>query len=177
MSMHFNSKAELSLRAVAIIAASPGGLPVTASALAHEIRLNLSSVESIVSQLKKAGLIFAHRGPGGGYQLQRAIENFSVWDVVCHFQVSNLPSKSTCEGPESQAVLTLAVAAEQVMRSHLEAWSLADVVAKLSSSMIDFTDDAPNRSSFNLKPLLQPRPPTAPSWVFDLAKFPRPAFA
>ena len=175
--MHFNSKATHGLRAVAVIATSPRGLPVTAPALAHEIRLSLSSMESIVSQLKKAGLIFAHRGPGGGYQLRRAIESLSVWDVVCHFHKSDLPTQRECEGPEGQAVFALAVEAEQVMRGHLQAWPLADVVAKFSPSKIESTEGALSRSPFNLKPLLQPRPPTAPSWVFDLAKFSRPAFA
>lgn len=175
--MHFNSKAIHGLRAVAIIAASPSGLPVTALDIAHEIGLSLSGTESIVSKLKKGGLIFAHRGPGGGYQPMRGVENFSVWDVVCHFYVSDLPAKPAGESMESQAAFALAFEAESVMRSHLEAWPLADVVAKLATSLIDFTDGAPNRSPFNLKPLLQPRPPMAPSWVFDLAKFSPPAYA
>jgi len=175
--MHFNSKATHSLRAIAIIAASPGGLPVTALDLAREIGLSLSGMESLVSRLKKGGLIFAHRGPGGGYQLMRAVENFSVWDVVCHFHSSDLPTASECAGAESQAVLALAVEAEKTMRSHLEAWPLADVVAKLSPPGIDFTDGVASRSPFNLKPLPPPTAPMAPSWVFDLAKFSRPAFA
>ena len=175
--MQFKPKATHSLRAIAIITASPGGSPVTALNLAQELGLSLSGTESIVSKLKKGGLILAHRGPGGGYQLVRAVDNFSVWDVVCHFHGSDLPTVPTCEGPESQAVFALAVEVEQAMRSHLEAWPLADVVAKLSPSEIDFTEGAPSRSPFNLKPLLQPAPPTAPSWVFDLAKFSRPTYA
>jgi Rrf2 family protein len=175
--MYFNSKATHGLRAVAIIAASPGGLPVTALDLARELQVSLSWMECIASKLRKGGLIVAHRGPGGGYQLQGLIENFSVWDVVSHFHASDLPPKNACRGLESQAVLGLAIEAEQAMRRHLEAWPLVDIVSKLSPSKIAFTDGAQRRSAFNLKPLLQPRPPMAPSWVFDLAKFSRTAYA
>jgi Rrf2 family protein len=174
--MHFNSKATHSLRVVAMIAASPSGLPVTALSLAKEIGLSLSWMECIVSKLRIGGLIFAHRGPYGGYQLQGSVENYSAWDVVSHFYASDLPTKSGCEGPEGQTARDLAIEAEQVMRRHLEAWPLVDVLSKLSPSQSDFTDGAQSRSPFNLKPLLQPRPPTAPSWVFDLAKFSCPAY-
>ena len=175
--MYFNSNATHSLRVIAIIAASPGGLPVTALALAREIGLSLSGTECIVSKLRVGGLVFAHRGPGGGYQLQGSVEDFSAWDVVSHFRANDLPIKSGCDATERQAVHDLAIEAEQVMRRHLESWPLVDVVSKLPPSKIEFSDGALSRSPFNLRPLLQPRPPIAPSSVFDLAKFSRPASA
>ena len=61
--------------------------PVTTEEIATGLGLSSSYTESILKELREAGLIRAHRGPGGGYQLRGSPEDISLWDVVKHFEV------------------------------------------------------------------------------------------
>ena len=60
--------------------------PVTTEDIAHGLNLSSSYTESILKELREAGLIRAHRGPGGGYQIRGNPEEISLWDVVQHFE-------------------------------------------------------------------------------------------
>lgn len=44
---------------------------VTASKIAEKHKLKIMFVEQIFRKLKTAGIVIAHRGPGGGYELAR----------------------------------------------------------------------------------------------------------
>jgi Rrf2 family protein len=61
--------------------------PVTTEEIASGLGLSSSYTESILKELREAGLIRAHRGPGGGYQIRGNPEDITLWDVVKHFEV------------------------------------------------------------------------------------------
>ena len=61
--------------------------PVTTEEIASGLGLSSSYTESILKELREAGLIRAHRGPGGGYQIRGNPEDISLGDVVKHFEV------------------------------------------------------------------------------------------
>jgi hypothetical protein len=130
------------LRAIGIIAASARQQPVPTTRLARHIGLCLSSTEVIVKQLKNGGLIRSYRGPGGGYQLQ-----------------------------QSEAAVALAVQLDEAVCQYLQTCRLIDVLEQFPADEKDDADTNASPTAFHLKPLRQPSPPSAPSWVFDLAKF------
>ena len=169
--MFFSLHVSQGLHAMGIIAASSISEPVSAINLARQVGLCLSSTEAVLRKLKKGGLICSHRGPGGGYQLQRPVNKLSVWDVVFCFYGSDLPRKTACESAEGQAALALATEVEEATRQFLENCRLGDVIEKLPTNQATVQGSESSGMAFYLKPLPQPKPPLTPSWVFHLAKF------
>ncbi|HEX5172608.1 MAG TPA: Rrf2 family transcriptional regulator [Gaiellaceae bacterium] len=79
--MRVSAKVDYALRALAELAAAPPGL-TTAEQLASAQRIPPKFLESILSQLRSAGLVASQRGAVGGYQLARPAEEISVAEVI-----------------------------------------------------------------------------------------------
>ncbi|WP_229400726.1 RrF2 family transcriptional regulator [Micromonospora okii] len=60
----------------------PGGELVKAAALAESQSIPLSFLQGILLDLRRAGLLFSHRGTDGGYALARPATEISVGDVL-----------------------------------------------------------------------------------------------
>ena len=134
--------------------------PVTTEEIAHGLNLSSSYTESILKELREAGLIRAHRGPGGGYQIRGNPEDISLWDVVQHFEEVHSFDALYPEGDHPMKAL------ESNMQSLLQAQTLSDVAvpfmprdARVSSML----------GQFRLKPLPPPVMPRAPNSVFQLS--------
>lgn len=172
-----NAQAMQGLQAIAVIAAASGQQPVPTTRLARHIGLCLSSTEIVIKQLKASGLLRSHRGPGGGYQLERPAEDLSVWDVVACFQTHDRPAPGEQLSPESETAWALSGALDDAMCQHLKDYRLLDVLRQLPAPAPQAKDLDTQRAAFHLKPLRPPSLPSAPSWVFDLAKFSQAAHA
>ena len=68
--MRVSAKVDYALRAMAELAAAPPGF-TTAEQLASAQQIPPKFLESILSQLRSAGLVSSQRGAEGGYQLAR----------------------------------------------------------------------------------------------------------
>ena len=79
--MRVSAKVDYALRAMVELAVAPPGL-TTAEQLASAQRIPPKFLESILSQLRSAGLVASQRGAVGGYQLARPAEEISVADVI-----------------------------------------------------------------------------------------------
>jgi Rrf2 family protein len=79
--MRVSAKVDYALRAMAELAAAPPGL-TTAEQLASAQHIPPKFLESILSQLKSAGLVASQRGAEGGYQLARPADEISIADVI-----------------------------------------------------------------------------------------------
>ena len=58
------------------------GRPMSLSVIAERQEISLAYLEQIFPKLKKAGLVRSHRGPGGGYLLNRTPETTRVLDII-----------------------------------------------------------------------------------------------
>ena len=175
--MNISTQATQGLNAIGLIAASSRLGPMPTTRLARQLGLCLSSTEIVVKRLKTGGLLRSHRGPGGGYQLERHVSQLSVWDVVSCFDGIKPPEADHHQSPENDAALELAVQLDQRVRQYLEVYPLIDVLQHLRANEVNDLDSAKTNAGFRLKPLQRFGPPLAPSWVFDLAKFMRTAHA
>lgn len=173
--MNISIQVSQGLNAVGLIAASSRLGPMPTTRLARQLGLCLSSTEIVVKRLKTGGLLHSHRGPGGGYQLQRHVSQISVWDVVSCFDGIKPPEADVHQSPEGDATLALATQLDQRVREYLEDYPLMDVLQHLRAHEIDDQQFERTNAGFRLKPLQRFGPPIAPSWVFDLAKFVRTA--
>jgi Rrf2 family protein len=79
--MRVSAKVDYALRAMAELAAAPPGL-TTAEQLASAQSIPPKFLESILSQLRSAGLVASQRGAEGGYQLARPAGEISVAEVI-----------------------------------------------------------------------------------------------
>jgi len=80
--MRISAKADYAVRAVIELAAAPDGANVSAReiALAQEIPQNF--LENILAELRRAGIVHTHRGPGGGSSLARPAATISVGEIL-----------------------------------------------------------------------------------------------
>lgn len=60
---------------------SPNGGGVRAGDIAHKHKLPKAYAAKILSQMAGAGVLHSDRGPRGGFRLNRAIEDISLFDV------------------------------------------------------------------------------------------------
>ena len=82
--MRLSARVDYALRAVVELAAEsqPGGGPVTAERLASAQGIPSKFLESILLQLRRAGIVHAQRGPEGGYWLARPADQIALADVI-----------------------------------------------------------------------------------------------
>ncbi|MGD8577209.1 MAG: Rrf2 family transcriptional regulator [Thiohalophilus sp.] len=86
--MKLSSRADYAAKAMLELTMSPDR-PVTLAYLAHTQNISISYLEQIFALLRKHGLVRSVRGPGGGYVLNKSIDEISVGDIV---KAIDLPS-------------------------------------------------------------------------------------
>ena len=132
--MHVSAKADYALRAMAELAAATR-VPVTAERLATAQAIPAKFLESILLELRHAGLVVSRRGAEGGYQLARPAEEISLADVIRAVE----GPLATVRGvrPESVSYVGAATGLRDVwidlrsaMRSVLEQTTLAELVSR-----------------------------------------------
>jgi Rrf2 family protein len=80
--MIISAKCQYALRAVYEIARSNAGVVVTIGDVAKAQRVPKRYLEGILNQLRKGGILEAHRGRHGGYALAKPMKDLSVGDIV-----------------------------------------------------------------------------------------------
>ena len=82
--MRISSKSKIAFQILLDIAAHTAhGRAISIPLMCHRHKLSHSYLETIFSQLRVAGMIRSHRGPGGGYSLSKESTDISLYDVVC----------------------------------------------------------------------------------------------
>ena len=113
------------------------GSPTAVRDIAERTGLPQPYLEQILLALKGAGLVRSKRGVGGGYVLARRPEEITLSQIVSAVDGPivagdfGLPHENGACDHEGQCVL-LAVWADvgEHMRSHLDSFTLADMVAR-----------------------------------------------
>lgn len=79
--MRLSARVDYALRAVAELAVATEG-PLTAERIATAQQIPPKFLESILLQLRRAGVVNAQRGPDGGYWLARPAAEICLADVI-----------------------------------------------------------------------------------------------
>jgi Rrf2 family protein len=79
--MRVSAKADYAARAAAELANAIGS-PITADRIAEAQDIPVKFLETILSELKHAGIVRSQRGPVGGYTLARPADQISLADVI-----------------------------------------------------------------------------------------------
>ena len=78
--MYISAKVDYAVRALCSLASADHAL--TAEALAQSQGLPAKFLESILNDMRRAGLLSSQRGPDGGYRLARPAQEITVADVM-----------------------------------------------------------------------------------------------
>jgi Rrf2 family protein len=77
-----SAKADYAVRAATELAAAPGTRPLKREQISEMQRIPSKFLETIMLELKHAGIVKSTRGAGGGYSLARPATEISVADVI-----------------------------------------------------------------------------------------------
>ncbi len=135
--MHISARADYAMRAVLVLAeagaAGRAARPVKAETIATAQGLPGASVEAILGQLKRSGLVLSTRGPDGGHRLVRSPSEITVADVIRAVDgpladVRGLrPEDAEYEGAAAHLV-NVWIAARAALRTVVEVVTIADIL-------------------------------------------------
>ena len=80
--MRISAKADYAVRAVIELAAVPAGTSLSARKIAAAQEIPQNFLENILAELRRAGIVHTHRGPGGGSSLARSAESVTVAEIL-----------------------------------------------------------------------------------------------
>src|SRR6478672_5263551 len=80
--MRISAKADYAVRAVIELAAVPTGATLSAREIAAAQEIPQNFLENILAELRRAGIVHTHRGPGGGSTLARGAERITVGEIL-----------------------------------------------------------------------------------------------
>jgi Rrf2 family iron-sulfur cluster assembly transcriptional regulator len=136
------------VRAVVNLAAAPQNEPISISYIAKKEQLSPEFLEQIFFRLKKAGLIRSIRGPKGGFLLNRKASEISVKTILDAVGEPLFPAPCTDHGAKpcvhQEGCLISPVWQDfyEVIREHLSAISLKDILENGKSSLVSGTSSA-----------------------------------
>lgn len=135
--MRVSSKGRYAVVALLDVAENSGVKPVSLADVAARRKISLSYLEQLFAMLRRAGLVAASRGPGGGYRLARPEAEIRVSDV---FQAVAEPGTGGDGGRDWSEGPTAALwdALEAHIARFLDGISLADLMSGDRSGWPDF---------------------------------------
>ncbi|HEX4530602.1 MAG TPA: RrF2 family transcriptional regulator [Acidimicrobiia bacterium] len=80
--MRISAKADYAVRAVLELAAMPPGASLSAREIAAAQEIPQNFLENILAELRRAGVVHTHRGPGGGSSLARPATDITVGEIL-----------------------------------------------------------------------------------------------
>jgi Rrf2 family protein len=80
--MRISAKADYAVRAVLELASAPAGTSLSAREIAAAQEIPQTFLENILAELRRAGVVHTHRGPGGGSSLARPAADITVGHIL-----------------------------------------------------------------------------------------------
>ncbi len=137
--MQLTTKARYAVTAmldIAVLANERDGAPIKLAEIAERQDIALNYLEQIFAKLKKAGLVSAIKGPGGGYFIANGTNSTKILDIVEAVDESLKmtacsPTSSIC-GPEKAKCFThdLWKGLTHSIKDYLGSQTLQDVIEK-----------------------------------------------
>jgi len=133
--VNISAKADYAICAAVALAATDGDAPVKGEALARSQDIPTKFLENILVDLRQGGVVTSHRGPEGGYRLDRPADEITLADVIRAVDGplasihGDRPEATEYRGA-AEELQTVWVALRASMRAVLEGVTLADVVER-----------------------------------------------
>ncbi len=153
--MRVSAKADYAVRAALELAAADGVQPLKREQISAAQKIPSKFLETIMLELKHAGIVKSTRGAGGGYALARPADDISVADVIRAVDgpLANVRGERVESVEYEGAAASLRdlwVAVRASLRRVLESTSLQDVVdGELPDDVMALTADPEAYISLN----------------------------
>jgi Rrf2 family protein len=144
--VYISAKVDYAVRALCTLA-DADGRPVTAESLAQAQGLPPKFLESILNDMRRAGLLISQRGADGGYRLSRPAGSITVAEVMRPLdgplaEVRGLRPEATSYGGSAEHLQDVWVAVRASLRAVLDRVTIADIVTgELPRSVAKLTTD------------------------------------
>ena len=143
--MYISAKVDYAVRALCTLAASDTAL--TAESLARSQGLPAKFLESILNDMRRAGLLTSQRGPDGGYRLARAATAITVADVMRPLdgplaEIRGMRPEAATYAGAAEHLQAVWVAVRASLRSVLDEVTIAAIVSgELPETVQHLTSD------------------------------------
>ncbi|MET7400572.1 Rrf2 family transcriptional regulator [Dactylosporangium sp. NPDC005572] len=130
--MHVSVRADYAMRAMLVIAAAAPGR-ITAPQLAEKEQLSIGSLQAILLDLRRAGLVHSHRGAERGYGLARPAAAITVGDVLRAMDgalttVRGLPTDQTSYAGVTRGLSRIWLSVDSAVNDIVDRVTLADLL-------------------------------------------------
>lgn len=132
--MRLTTKGRYAVTAMLDLALHEDQGPISLADISQRQAISLSYLEQLFAKLRKAALVSSVRGPGGGYELQRASGTIYIAQIIDAVNESvdttKCRGKGDCQGGETCLTHYLWDDLSKQIHQFLEGISLADLVVK-----------------------------------------------
>lgn len=132
--MNITARADYAITAIVGLAAAEGGRAVPAEVIAREAGIPHKFLESILRDLRRAGIVTSTRGSRGGYVLTRPADEVALGDIVRAVdgplaQVRGERPQNTAYAGAARHLPHVWVAVRAALRHVLDETTVADVLS------------------------------------------------
>ena len=140
--MRVSAKVDYAVRAALELAAAPEGTQVKAERIAASQAIPRKFLDTILQNLRQAGLVESRRGPDGGHHLARPAAEITIADVIRAVDgplvgVSGRPPEAVEYAGPAAALRETWIATRASLRSVLEHVTLADVASGTLPAVVE----------------------------------------
>ena len=134
--MLISTKGRYALRVMIDLAEHQGDGFIPLKTIAQRQEISEKYLESIIKLLVRSRLLSGVRGKGGGYQLTKAPDQYTVGDILCLTEESLAPVACLAPGadacPKAAACRTLPLwkGLDQLISDYLESVTIADLMRR-----------------------------------------------
>ncbi|WP_426006019.1 RrF2 family transcriptional regulator [Paenarthrobacter sp. NyZ202] len=150
--MKINAFADVSLRAVMVLAAAPDGTLLTTQAVANAVGTPYNHVSKAMVRLREMGLIDVERGRLGGSRLNTAGRRATVGQILR--QLDSRQDPAECQSPNGDCPLLTECGLRHAMKRAREAF-YRELDAVVISSLPHARQMAPVFQTIGLRPEFQ----------------------
>ncbi|MBO5495509.1 MAG: Rrf2 family transcriptional regulator [Eubacterium sp.] len=130
--MMISTKGRYALRIMSYLAEHDDCGPVSLKDISQNENIGIKYLEIIVSSLTKAGLLESVRGKNGGYQLNRKVEDYSLYDILSASEDTLAPvacvDKRECESADSCKTFRVWKELDDTIEEFLKGKTLKDIL-------------------------------------------------
>ncbi|MCS3902140.1 Rrf2 family iron-sulfur cluster assembly transcriptional regulator [Methylohalomonas lacus] len=143
--MRLTTKGRYAVTAMLDLALHRDRGPNTLADISKRQGISLAYLEQLFSRLRKSGLVYSARGPGGGYSLGRATTDISIADVIRAVDESVDATKcggqKNCQGELRCLTHDLWEDLSEQISQYLDSISLEDLVRKQAVQQVSARQD------------------------------------
>ena len=133
--MRVSAKSDYALRALIEIAAEPGGTALSAEEVGRRQDIPRGFLQSILADLRRAGIVISQRGQSGGWRMAREPDAVTVADVIRAVDgplvsVYGVRPEAVSYNESARSLQHVWIAARTSLREVFEGVTIASLVAR-----------------------------------------------